>query len=134
MPSIIADLIAAAIGAIIASGITWYISLRKLRPEIASIQAQAEESQAEAWKKLTDAQQARLDQLTRRVIDLECKLQIIQEAREKTALENDQLRDRVRELEAEVKRIPVLEEKIKQLERELEEWRTGKKRKTGPLP
>ena len=65
--------------------------------------ANADEIQARAWRQLVETQLTRLEMLNKRVIDLECELKNIQESRDKLYEENNKLRDRVRELEREVR-------------------------------
>lgn len=142
----IQHIITALIAALLGSGVTWFISLRKLRPEIRKMDAEAEstraqaaEAQARAWNLLVENQRERLEQMNRRMDDLECSLR----EREKESHMRDK---RIEELETELEnkefvikqqkeRLTALETQVNSLQAEVDEWKSGKrtKPKTGPL-
>src|SRR5512139_2228000 len=102
MPTITIEAFIAIASMILGAGVTAIISWRKLGPEVARIRADAAESQASAWKELTDSQaqfsesqQKRIEQLTAKLAALECEIDKIKLAREHTAEENEKLRLRI---------------------------------------
>ncbi len=128
----------AIVTALLTSGITWYIALRKLKPEIRNIDAQTVETQARAWSLLVESQGESIVRLTARVEELEKELR----QRDRESEERDR---RIRELQDQLEqkddlieiqqgRITALETKVTELEHELEEWKSGRKARIKAAP
>ena len=97
MPQIIIDIIIAVGGLLLGAGIKAYIDLRKVKPEVEAIQAQADESEAkadktkaEAWVMLITSYQGRFDQMERRITDQGCEIDKITQARIQAQKERDE--------------------------------------------
>ena len=112
MPQIIIDIIIAVGGLLLGAGIKAYIDLRKVKPEVEAIQAQADESEAkadktkaEAWVMLITSYQGRFDQMERRITDQGCEIDKITQARIQAQKERDEMKGQVDDLMRNVDRL-----------------------------
>lgn len=146
MPPLTADIISALGGIILGllAGVpTAYVLLRKLKPEVKTLDAQADESgaravkvQAETWIMLIESYQELLNDTNKRIDEQDEKIRALMEqkvidTREKEDLrrENQGLKERLSELED--NKIPAMDLEIRSLREQI--IALGGKPKTGPL-
>lgn len=105
------EVITAILSLLLGIGIKSLIDWRKAPAEIGNLEAEERKRQAEAWVLLVQSFERRIDQLTKRITDMECQINDL----------IDQRRQRDQ-------RIAELEAKVAVLERELDEWRAGRRK------
>jgi chromosome segregation ATPase len=152
MPPLTAEFIVAILALILGGGVSALITLRKLKPELSNLQAEANRLRAEAKKIEAEAEKARSERdaaeasamksitdAVHNIVDpLNDEIKLLRSGREED-------RKRIRSLEETAGlqgtklvekdcQIIALQGQVKRLEDELDAWKSGKKKRTGPLP